>query len=111
MGRFVEGERTLQFCQHLYEERLHMDIRFVSSLTADDEDQLAPALLKAIGSLLDQFPIAYTMRIETISARVYHHAHPSFAEAAGTGPISLGPTRRRQKLMPDYDSARKNFAP
>lgn len=86
-----------------------MDIRFVSSLTADDEDQLAPALLKAVGSLLDQFPIAYTVRIETISARVYHHAHPSFADAAG--PVPLGPGRGRQRVLPEYDSARKKHVP
>ena len=86
-----------------------MDIRFVSSLTADDEDQLAPALLTAVGSLLDQFPIAYTVRIETISSRVFHHAHPSFADAAG--PVSLGPTRSRPKLIPDYESGRKKLAP
>jgi hypothetical protein len=52
-----------------------MEIRFISSLTAEDEDLLAPAVLKAVSALLDQFPIAYTMRIETTGARVFHHTH------------------------------------
>jgi hypothetical protein len=54
-----------------------MDIRFVSTLTAEDENTFAPALLKAIGSLLDQLPIAYTVRIETIGAQVFQHSHPA----------------------------------
>jgi hypothetical protein len=52
-----------------------MDIRFVSSLTADDENLFAPALLKAVGALLDQLPIAYTVRIETTGAQVFQHTH------------------------------------
>lgn len=55
-----------------------MDIRFISSLTPDDENTFAPALLKAVGALLDQFPIAYTLRVETTGAQVYQHTHPSF---------------------------------
>jgi hypothetical protein len=54
-----------------------MDIRFISTLTADDEDSFAPALLQAIGSLLDKLPIAYTVRIETTGARVFQHTHPA----------------------------------
>jgi hypothetical protein len=55
-----------------------MNIRFISTLTADDENQIAPALVKAVGVLLDQLPIAYTVRIETPGAQVYQHSHPSF---------------------------------
>jgi hypothetical protein len=55
-----------------------MNIRFISTLTADDENQIAPGLLKAIGALLDQLPIAYTVRIETTGAQVFQHSHPSF---------------------------------
>jgi len=50
-----------------------MEIRFISSLTADDESMFAPALLKAVGALLDQLPIAYTIRIETTGAQVFQH--------------------------------------
>ncbi len=52
-----------------------MEIRFISSLTAEDENLFAPALLKAVGTLLDQLPIAYTMRIETTGAQVFQHSH------------------------------------
>ena len=55
-----------------------MDIRFISSLTAEDENAFAPALLKAVGAILDQFPIAYTLRVETTGAQVYQHTHHSF---------------------------------
>ena len=52
-----------------------MEIRFISSLTAEDESLFAPALLKSIGALLDQLPIAYTLRIETSGAQVFQHSH------------------------------------
>lgn len=55
-----------------------MDIRFISSLTAEDENAFAPALLKAVGAILDQFPIAYTLRVETTGAQVFQHTHHSF---------------------------------
>lgn len=52
-----------------------MEIRFISSLTAEDEDMYAPAVLKAISALLDQLPIAYTMRIQTTGSQVFQHTH------------------------------------
>jgi hypothetical protein len=59
-----------------------MDIRFISTLTAEDEETFAPALLQAIGSILDRLPIAYTVRIETTGARTFQHTHPAFGRAA-----------------------------
>jgi hypothetical protein len=56
-----------------------MEIHFVSSLTADDENLFAPALLKAVGALLDQLPIAYTLRIKTAGSQVFQHTHPGAA--------------------------------
>ena len=52
-----------------------MEIRFISSLTAEDEATFAPAVLKAVSALLDQQPIAYTLRIETSGTRVFQHTH------------------------------------
>ena len=52
-----------------------MEIRFISSLTAEDEASFAPALLKAMGAILDQLPLAYTLRIETSGAQVLQHSH------------------------------------
>ena len=59
-----------------------MDIRFISTLTAEDEETFAPALLQAIGSILDRLPIAYTVRIETTGARTFQHTHPVFGRVA-----------------------------
>lgn len=63
-----------------------MEIRFVSSLTADDEDLFAPAVLKAVTALLDQLPIAYTLRIETTGAQVFQHTHVGSEQ-----PMALSP--------------------
>jgi hypothetical protein len=71
-----------------------MDIRFISSLTPEDENAFAPGLLKAVGAILDQFPIAYTIRVETNGGQVFQHTHPSFEGAmpqgAGNGTARLG---------------------
>jgi hypothetical protein len=50
-----------------------LNIRFTSSLTPEDENMLAPALLKALSSILDVLPIAYAIRIDTSDAQVYQH--------------------------------------
>ena len=60
----------------LFAKGLSMEIRFISSLTPEDESVFAPALLCAVGALLDQMPIAYTLRIETASSQVFQHSHP-----------------------------------
>jgi hypothetical protein len=54
-----------------------MEIRFISTLTPEDEEQVAPALLRAAAALLDQTGIAYTLRVETTSEKVFQHHHPS----------------------------------
>lgn len=54
-----------------------MEIRFISTLTPEDEESLAPALLRAASALLDQTGIAYTLRLETTSEKVFQHNHPS----------------------------------
>ena len=64
-----------------------MEIRFVSSLTADDENLFAPGLLKAIGALLDQLPIAYTLRIETTGAQVFQHTHAGSSVSSGAADV------------------------
>lgn len=64
-----------------------MEIRFVSSLTSEDENFFAPALLKAIGALLDQLPIAYTLRIETTGAQVFQHTHAGNASGVAASPV------------------------
>ncbi len=58
-----------------------MDIRFISSLTPEDENRIAPGLVSAIASVLDRLPIAYTLRFETIGGRSYQHTHSPEASA------------------------------
>jgi hypothetical protein len=52
-----------------------MEIHFVSSLTTEDENNFAKALMDAVSALLDSLPIAYVVRIETGSHRVFEHSH------------------------------------
>ena len=70
-----------------------MDIRFISTLTAEDEAQMAPALLQAVTSLLDALPIAYTLRVETLGAQVFHHTHPSAVIDSGSDFLRRPPAR------------------
>jgi hypothetical protein len=51
-----------------------VNIRFTSSLTAEDENLLAPAVLAALTSILDLLPIAYMIRIDTSDSQVYQHS-------------------------------------
>jgi hypothetical protein len=68
-----------------------MEIRFISSLTAEDEEVFAPAVLKAASAFLDQLPIAYTLRIETSGAQVYQHTHVAPDEATLSHRFSRAP--------------------
>jgi hypothetical protein len=52
-----------------------MNIRFVSSLTTEDEVRLAEGLLIALAAMLDQFAIAYTLKIEAGDSYVGQHDH------------------------------------
>lgn len=51
-----------------------MEIRFVSSLTSEDEQRVARALIAGAAAILDQLGIAYTLRVETTSGALVHHA-------------------------------------
>jgi hypothetical protein len=57
-----------------------MDIHFISSLTPDDEDRLAPAILEAIKPMLELMPIAYTIRIRTANNTVHQHTRTELAD-------------------------------
>jgi hypothetical protein len=47
-----------------------MDIHVVSTLTSEDEDRVADALIAALAELLDGLPIAYALRVETSGTKV-----------------------------------------
>lgn len=53
---------------------LHMNIRFTSSLTPEDENLVAPGLLRALTSILDLLPIAYVVRVDTSDSKVYEQS-------------------------------------
>jgi hypothetical protein len=54
-----------------------VEIRFISSLSSEDEDGLAEAIMSGLCAILDSLSIAYTMRIETTSSKVFQHSHPA----------------------------------
>jgi hypothetical protein len=56
-----------------------MNIRFISSLDAEDEMRFATAAIAALARVLDEFPIAYTIRMETAAGKVLEHHHASDA--------------------------------
>lgn len=74
-----------------------MDIRFISSLTPEDENRIAPGLLAAIASVLDRLPIAYTLRFETIGGRSFQHTHSPETPADGVPDMyeAVGVERRK----------------
>ncbi|HYN10058.1 MAG TPA: hypothetical protein VES67_21920 [Vicinamibacterales bacterium] len=53
-----------------------MDITLTSTLTAEDENIIAPAILQALTSILDHLPIAYRVRIDTVDSQSYQHSGP-----------------------------------
>jgi hypothetical protein len=59
-----------------------MEIHLISSLTPEDESRLAPAVLAAIGRILDRLPVSYTVRIETAGGNAIHHNHTAPPEPA-----------------------------
>lgn len=75
-----------------------MVIRFISTLTPDDETTVAPALLRAVGHLLAPFPISYSMRIETTAGDVVEGGRPaarSDSWLASGSPAGRGANDRR----------------
>jgi hypothetical protein len=44
-----------------------MDIQLVSTLTSDDEEQVADVILTAFNRLLESLPIVYLLRVTTTS--------------------------------------------
>ena len=65
-----------------------MNIRFTSSLTPEDENAIAPVVLRALSAILSVLPVAYMIRIDTSDSTVFQasgngqsseHALPSLA--------------------------------
>jgi len=54
-----------------------MNIRFTSSLTPEDENAIAPVVLRTLSAILSLLPVAYMIRIDTSDATVF--------QASGSG--------------------------
>jgi len=80
------GMPIAKFGEH--EGRTDLDIRFVSSLTSDDEDRLAPAVASVLGNILDLLGIAYTLHVDTNGDSVVRHSRPNTTESAAA-PVSI----------------------
>jgi phenylpyruvate tautomerase PptA (4-oxalocrotonate tautomerase family) len=48
-----------------------VNIRFISTLTAEDENRLAPGILKAVSALAGMFPIRFVVKLDTVDGRTY----------------------------------------
>jgi hypothetical protein len=59
-----------------------LDIRFVSTLTADDEERIAGVLLNAVVKLLEDLPLSYALRIETTGAKIFQQTNNPRSELA-----------------------------
>jgi hypothetical protein len=80
-----------------------VNIRFVSTLTPEDENLMAPAVLKAISAILDILPIAYMIRIDTSDAQAYyHHSQPG----GGAPTLLPSPNGQASQVVPltSFDS-------
>ncbi len=95
--------------------RKHMEIHLVSSLTPDDENRLAPTVLKALGDVLERLPVSYSVRIETAIGTAIHHNHtaaqnvPDRSRRGRTHPTPSLSSRRGPQPQPE--STRHNPGP
>ena len=70
-----------------------MRIELTSTLTQEDENRLAPALLKALSGLLDMLPIGYMLRIETTDEHLLEHMHPQGGRWDSADLLGMDPAR------------------
>jgi hypothetical protein len=52
-----------------------VEIIFVSSLDATEEERLASVLLATVNAMLIDTPLAYTLRIRTSSQKLFQQSH------------------------------------
>lgn len=61
-----------------------MDIRFISSMTVEDEARVAAALLDFVSAFLDSMPVAYTLRVDTSAGLRFQRTHPTLRVTSGS---------------------------
>jgi hypothetical protein len=77
-----------------------MEIRFVSTLTAEDEERIATLIIEAAKGLLAILPISYKLEIKTIGNHLSEH------EQIGGNPLAAGGPGR-VRLMKHYPRTSK----
>jgi hypothetical protein len=82
-----------------------MDMHLNSSLTLDDESQLAPRLLAVIGQVLESMPVSYSLRIATAVGSEIRRSHIAPEQGACTRAADT-PTRS----VPDRTDTRRRSA-
>ena len=68
-----------------------MEIRFISSLTPDDEARVGAAICKAAAHLLAPLSLAYTLRVQTTDGQLFCEQSPGLAAPVGAA-VSTGVT-------------------
>ena len=91
-------ERTLLY-------PLVVNIRFISTLTPEDENLMAPAVLKAVAAILDVLPIAYMLRIDAVDGQVYQHSR------TGEETQLLGTESEGTESVPSGGGSASNLTP
>ena len=64
-----------------------MEIRFISTLTTEDEARVAITICKAAEQLLAPLSIAYTLRVRTTDGQLFSEQSPGLAGSV-TGVVS-----------------------
>jgi hypothetical protein len=72
-----------------------MEIRFVSTLTPEDEERIATLLIEAAKGILGILPISYKLEIKTIANHLCEHEQIGGSPLAANGPA-------RVRLMKHY---------
>ena len=70
-----------------------VQIELTSTLTQEDENRLAAAVLKALTGMLDMLPISYIVRVETTDQSVVEHVSPGLASWEAVASISADTPR------------------
>lgn len=73
----------------LYQEAVHIEL--TSTLTQEDENRLAPAVLRALSGLLDMLPISYLVRVETTDQSVIEHVSAGISAWDANSLVADGP--------------------
>lgn len=69
-----------------------MHIELTSTLTQEDENRIAPAVLKALSAILDILPISYMVRVETTDQSVLENVSQAVSNWDALAPLGVDST-------------------